>query len=67
MLDFGTLPTLVTTVAIVLGVLVGLRELRHFSKVRSADVIRGIGDRSANPEALESFFMIQRMQYKSYD
>jgi len=56
-----------TAAAVILGVIIGVRELRHFSKVRSADVIRSIGEKSSDPEWLKAFLAIQRMPYKTYD
>ncbi len=64
-------PTLVltgvSTVAVLVGVAIGVRELRHFSKVREAEVLRTISSRSSSREFLEGFFLLSRMNYKTFD
>jgi hypothetical protein len=65
--DPGLVLTAVSTLAVLAGVIVGVRELRHFSRVREADVIRAISEKVANPEFIRNFLLIIRMNYKTYD
>jgi hypothetical protein len=65
--DFGLALTAASTAAVLLGVIVGIRELRHFSKVRQADVIRSISEKVANPEFVKNFLLIEKMNYTTYD
>ena len=67
MVDLGLALTAVGTVAVLLGVVVGIRELRHFSKARQADVIRSISERVVNPEFVKNFLLLTKMSYKTYD
>ena len=67
MVDLGLALTAVSTVAVLLGVIVGVRELRHFSRVREADVIRAISEKVANPEFVKNFTLIAKMNAKTYD
>ncbi len=67
MVDLGLILTGTGTVAVILGVIIGVRELRHFSKVREAEVLRTISSRSSNREFLEGFFLLTRMSYKTFD
>jgi len=59
--------TAVSTLAVLLGVIIGVRELRHFSRVREADVIRAISEKVANPEFIKNFLLIEKMNYKTYE
>ena len=65
--DLGLALTAIGTVAVLLGVVIGVRELRHFSKVREADVIRSISQKVGDPESIRSFLLLERMNYKTYD
>ncbi len=55
---------MIGTVAVTLGVVVGIRELRHFSKDREAEVLRDI---SARLSSMEGFSLVTRMSYKTFD
>lgn len=67
MVDLGLVLTSVSTVAVLAGVIVGVRELRHFSRVREADVIRAISEKVASPEFIKNFLLITRMNYRTFD
>jgi len=67
MVDLGQLFAAVGASAVVLGLIIGIRQLRHFSKVRAAEVLRTIADRLENAEFLRNFFLISRMKYASFD
>lgn len=67
MVDLSLALTAVSTLAVLAGVIIGVRELRHFSRVREADVIRAISEKVADPEFVRSFILITRMNYKTYD
>ncbi|MDA4124588.1 MAG: hypothetical protein OK438_03955 [Thaumarchaeota archaeon] len=67
MVDLGILLTAVSTVAVLLGVIIGVRELRHFTRVREADVIRAISEKVSDPDFVRNFILITKMQYKTYD
>lgn len=67
MVDLVLTLTAVSTMAVLLGVIIGVRELRHFSRVREADVIRAISEKVADPEFVRNFLLITKMNYKTYD
>ncbi len=66
-MDLGVVFTAAGTIAVILGVGVGVRELRHFAKVREAEVLRTISSRSSSREFMEGFLLLTRMTYKNYD
>ena len=59
--------TALSTAAVLFGLIIGLRELRHFSKAREMEVIRAISEKVADPDWIRSLLMLQKMDYKSYD
>lgn len=67
MVDAGFLLTTAGTIAILLGVGIGIRELRHFSKVREAEVLRDILAQATSAEGLKNFFLVSRMEAKSFN
>jgi hypothetical protein len=65
--DLGLTLTALSTGAVVLGVVIGIRELRHFSRSRQADIIRGISEKVGDPEFIRNFILLAEMNYKTYD
>lgn len=65
--DLSTLFAAASTGAVLLGLIIGVRELRHFTKVREAEVLRVMTDKTTDAEFLRGFFLLTRTKNKTYD
>ena len=59
--------TIVSAAAVLAGVIVAIDELRHFSKVRQAEVITQIQAHIFHVKFLENWILLMNMKQKTFD